>query len=86
MLWEWVNITWNFIIQKHCIYSSVSFPIYIFHIVWVNFFIYYTVKWIHDLMVVEIIFSLIFSFILTIATIEVVRRIPGIRTLFSIKA
>lgn len=66
--------------------STVSFPIYIFHIVWVNFFIYYTIKLIPDLMLVQIILSLILSFILTIVTIEVVKRIPIIRSLFGIKA
>lgn len=65
--------------------SAVSFPIYIFHIVWINLFAYYIINWIPNLMALQIILIMGLSFIFTIATIEVVRRIKGIRFLFGIK-
>jgi len=63
----------------------VSFPIYIFHIVWINMFAYYLLSWIPDQMVVQVILIMLLSFVFTIATIEVVRRIPGIRTIFGMR-
>jgi len=65
--------------------SAVSFPIYIFHIVWINMFAYYLLSWIPDQMVVQVILIMLLSFVFTIATIEVVRRIPGIRTIFGMR-
>ncbi len=65
--------------------SSASFPIYIFHIAWINLFAYYIIAWIPDMMVLQVVLILALSFIFTIATIEVVKRIKGIRFLFGIK-
>ena len=71
--------------KKTLYLSAVSFPIYIFHIVWINLFAYYIIGWIPDLMVLQVILIMALSFVFTIATIEVVRRIPGVRYLFGIK-
>ncbi|MCC7550151.1 MAG: acyltransferase family protein [Methanobacterium sp.] len=65
--------------------SAVSFPIYIFHIVWINLFAYYIINWIPNLMALQVILIMGLSFVFTIATIEVVRRIKGVRFLFGIK-
>lgn len=65
--------------------SAASFPIYIFHIAWINMFAYYIINWIPDLMALQVILTMALSFIFTIATIEVVRRIKGVRFLFGIK-
>ncbi len=65
--------------------SAVSFPIYIFHIAWINMLAYYLINWIPHLMGVQIILIMALSFVFTMATIEVVRRIPGIRSLFGMK-
>lgn len=72
--------------NKQTLYlSAASFPIYIFHIVWINLFAYYIIGWIPNMMALQVILILALSFIFTIATIEVVKRIPGIRFLFGIK-
>ena len=71
--------------KKTLYLSAVSFPIYIFHIVWINLFAYYIIGWIPDLMVLQVILIMALSFVFTIATIEVVRRIPGVRFLFGMK-
>jgi peptidoglycan/LPS O-acetylase OafA/YrhL len=65
--------------------SAVSFPIYIFHIAWINLFAYYILNWIPNMMPLQVILTMGLSFVFTIATIEVVRRIKGVRFLFSIK-
>ena len=65
--------------------SAASFPIYIFHIVWINLFAYYIIGWIPSLMALQVILIMALSFVFTIATIEVVRRIKGMRFLFGIK-
>ncbi len=65
--------------------SAVSFPIYIFHIVWINMFAYYIINWIPNQMALQVILTMGLSFIFTIATIEVIRRIKGIRFLFGIR-
>ncbi|WP_342766166.1 acyltransferase family protein [Methanobacterium petrolearium] len=65
--------------------SAVSFPIYIFHIVWINLFAYYIINWIPNLMAIQVVLIMGLSFVFTIATIEVVRRIKGVRFLFGIK-
>jgi len=65
--------------------SAVSFPIYIFHIVWINLFAYYLIGWLPGMMALQVILTMALSFVFTIATIEVVRRIKGIRFLFGIK-
>ncbi len=64
--------------------AAVSFPIYIFHIVWINMFAYYIISWIPN-QIVQVILIMALSFVFTIATIEVIRRIPVIRTLFGMK-
>jgi len=64
--------------------SAVSFPIYIFHLAWINIFAYYIINWIPN-QPLQIILIMCLSFIFTIATIEVVRRIKGFRFLFGIK-
>lgn len=72
--------------NKQTLYlSAVSFPIYIFHIAWINLLAYYIIGWIPDLMVLQVILIMALSFIFTIATIEVVKRIPGVRFLFGMK-
>ncbi len=65
--------------------SAVSFPIYIFHIAWINMFAYYLLSWIPDQMFIQVILIMLLSFVFTIATIEVIRRIPGIRTIFGMR-
>jgi peptidoglycan/LPS O-acetylase OafA/YrhL len=65
--------------------SAASFPIYIFHIVWINLFAYYLIGWLPGMMALQVILTMALSFVFTIATIEVVRRIKGIRFLFGIK-
>jgi peptidoglycan/LPS O-acetylase OafA/YrhL len=65
--------------------SAASFPIYIFHIIWVNLFAYYIIGWIPNMMALQVILTIALSFVFTIATIEVVRRIKGVRFLFGIK-
>lgn len=72
--------------NKATIYlSSVSFPIYIFHIVWINMFTYYIIKWIPNQIAIQVILIMVLSFIMTIINIEVIRRIPLIKTLFGMK-
>ena len=71
--------------KKTLYLSRVSFPIYIFHIAWINLFAYYILNWIPQFMALQIILIMGLSFIFTIATIEVVKRIPVIRTFFGIK-
>jgi peptidoglycan/LPS O-acetylase OafA/YrhL len=65
--------------------SAASFPIYIFHIAWINMFAYYILNWIPNMMALQVILIMALSFIFTIATIEVVRRIKRVRFLFGIK-
>lgn len=65
--------------------SAVSFPIYIFHIVWINMFAYYLINWVPN-QIVQVILIMVLSFVFTIATIEVVRRIPIVRSLFGMKS
>lgn len=65
--------------------SAVSFPIYIFHILWINMFAYYLISWIPGQMAIQVILIMLLSFVFTIATIEVIRKIPVIRSLFGIK-
>ncbi|MGB9845675.1 acyltransferase family protein [Methanothermobacter tenebrarum] len=64
--------------------SAVSFPIYIFHLPWINMFAYYIINWTPN-QPLQIILIICLSFISTIATIELVRRIKGFRFLFGIK-
>lgn len=65
--------------------AGISFPIYIFHLSWINMFAYYLLQWIPGMMVVQIILIMILSFIFTIATVEVLKRIKVTRFLFGIK-
>ncbi len=72
--------------NKRTLYlSAVSFPIYIFHIVWINMFAYYLIGWIPNQMAIQVVLIMLLSFVFTIATIEVIRRTPVIRTLFGMK-
>lgn len=71
--------------QKTLYLSAVSFPIYIFHIAWINLFAYYIINWIPNQMALQVILIMGLSFVFTIATIEVVRRIKGVRFLFGIR-
>ncbi|HOI71022.1 MAG TPA: acyltransferase family protein [Methanobacterium sp.] len=64
--------------------AGISFPIYIFHIVWINLLANYIIGWIPDLMVVQVILIMALSFVLTLANIEVVKRIKGLRSLFGL--
>lgn len=66
--------------------AAVSFPIYVFHIVWINLFAYYLINLIPNLMALQVILIMALSFIMTMATIEVMRRIKITRFLFGIKA
>lgn len=65
--------------------SAVSFPIYIFHIVWINLFAYCLLKWMPDRMISQILLTMLLSFLSTIATIEVLKRIKITRVLFGMK-
>lgn len=64
--------------------AGISFPIYIFHIVWINFFAYHIIGWIPGMMLLQIILIMLLSFPMTIATIEVVKRIKGLRSVFGL--
>lgn len=73
--------------NKITLYLSVSsFPIYIFHIVWINMLAYYIIGWIPNMMALQVILIMALSFILTIGSIEFMRRISITRFLFGIKA
>lgn len=65
--------------------STVSFPIYIFHIVWINMFAYYIIGWLPNMIILQIILIMALSFPFTILTIEVLGRIKLTRLLFGIK-
>jgi len=65
--------------------SAASFPIYIFHIAWINILAYYIIGFIPNMIVLQIILIMGISFVLTILTIEIVRRIKVIRSIFGIK-
>lgn len=65
--------------------AGISFPIYIFHIVWINLLAYYIIGWIPQLMGVQVILIMALSFVLTLANIEVVKRIKGLRSLFGLR-
>lgn len=72
--------------NKRTLYlAGISFPIYIFHIVWINLFAYYMLQWIPSLMIVQIILIMLLSFLFTIGTIEVLKKIKVTRFLFGIK-
>jgi glucans biosynthesis protein C len=65
--------------------SASSFPIYIFHVACINLVAYYIIGFIPHLIVLQIILIMTLSFVLTIVTIEVIRRIKITRFLFGIK-
>jgi peptidoglycan/LPS O-acetylase OafA/YrhL len=65
--------------------SASSFPVYIFHQTWIVVVAYYILSAIESISL-QMILILISSFLLTYATYELCRRIPGIRFLFGIKA
>ena len=72
--------------NKNTLYlAGISFPIYIFHLAWINMFAYYLIQWIPGLMVVQIILIMALSFLFTIGTIGVLKRIKVTRFLFGIK-
>ncbi|MCL2445919.1 MAG: acyltransferase family protein [Oscillospiraceae bacterium] len=67
-------------------YLSVSaFPIYLFHQSWIVAVAYFTLMWI-DSVVLQIGVILTLSVLLTYASYELFKRIPGVRFLFGIKA
>ena len=65
--------------------SASSFPVYIFHQTWIIAVAYYILMTIENVLL-QMILILAISFLLTYATYELCRRIPGIRFLFGIKA
>jgi len=65
--------------------QTASYGIYFFHMTWVVIFSYYLIK--RGLSpVAHVLITLPISFIATVATYEIVRRIPLIRTAFALKA
>lgn len=74
----------NFSNRFTAYFNRASFPIYIFHQSWLVAISYYTVKFINNtiLQVCVIIFG---SFVATIITYEIIKRVPVIRALFGIK-
>lgn len=65
--------------------STASFPIYIFHIAWINIAAYYIIDYIPGGIGVQIVLIMAISIVMTLATYEVVRRIKIIRSFFGIK-
>lgn len=72
--------------KKSTLYlSAISFPIYIFHIAWIHLFAYYLLKWMPNQIILQIILIMLLSFLLTIATVEVLKRIKITQFLFGMK-
>lgn len=65
--------------------SAASFPIYIFHIAWINMAAYYFIGFLPNMMILQVILIMGTSFVMTIATYEIIRRIKGVRSLFGIR-
>ncbi|MDP1552575.1 MAG: acyltransferase family protein [Methanobacteriaceae archaeon] len=65
--------------------AAASFPIYIFHIAWINIAAYYIIGFIPGMIALQMVLIMAISFVMTIATYEFVRRIKIIRFLFGIK-
>jgi len=65
-------------------FSASSFPVYLFHQSWIVAVAYYVLL-ATDHVPVQMILILSISFVLTYATYELCRRIPGVRFLFGIK-
>jgi len=65
--------------------ASASFPVYIFHQSWV-IVVAYWIFMLTDSAFAQILLIISASFILTYATYEICRRVPGLRFLFGIKA
>ncbi|MCK9151397.1 acyltransferase family protein [Methanobacterium alcaliphilum] len=65
--------------------SAASFPIYIFHIAWINMAAYYFIGFLPNMIILQIILIMATSFVMTIATYEIIRRIKIIRSLFGIR-
>ncbi len=73
--------------KKSTIYLSArSFPIYILHIVWINLFAYYLLKWMPDLMIIQIVLTMLLGFLFTMTTIEAFKRIKITQILFGMKS
>ena len=67
-------------------YLSVSsFPVYLFHQTWIIVVGYYILRAI-DSVLLQMVLILLSSFLLSYASYELFRRIPGIRFLFGIKS
>jgi len=64
--------------------SAASFPVYVFHQTWIIAVAYYVLRAV-DSVPLQMGLILVGSFLLTYATYELCRRIPGIRFLFGIK-
>ena len=64
--------------------SANSFSIYIYHFLWIVVIQYYIGKCITNIVVLYVI-SVVGALGLTILTIEILKRIPGIRFLFAMK-
>ena len=64
--------------------SASSFPVYIFHQTWIIVVAYYILSAIENIPL-QMILILVISFLITYATYELCKRIPGIRFLFGIK-
>lgn len=65
-------------------FNKASFPIYVFHQSWLVAVGYYVLK-ITDIVAIQFITIMIISFILTILTYEIAKRIPLTRFMFGIK-
>lgn len=65
-------------------FNKASFPIYVFHQSWLVAVGYYVLK-ITDIVAIQFFTIMIVSFILTVITYEIVRRIPLTRFMFGIK-
>lgn len=65
-------------------FNKASFPIYVFHQSWLVAVGYYVFK-ITDIVAIQFITIMIVSFILTVITYEIARRIPLTRFMFGIK-
>lgn len=64
-------------------FTTASFPVYILHYVWVVVSGYFILKCMKGT-ALQFIATAILSFILTMASYEIIKRIPGVRTLFGI--
>ncbi|MEW6009705.1 MAG: acyltransferase family protein [Euryarchaeota archaeon] len=65
--------------------AAASFPIYIFHIAWINIAAYYIIGFIPGAIALQIVLIMAISLVMTLLTYEMVRRIKIVRSLFGIR-